>query len=414
MRDNEFDDFFRTRLSEHVSEVPADMWQRIRSKDKDRRGIILWWTGLTGSLLLFAALVSGYFLYTSHSPTATQPAPRNSQSPYTPSHPGSSPLSSSQVPTRSRTVLPTGPEQQGYPSPHAGTIDNDAGQSRKIRVHRPSTGPRTETYSEQPSPYRSDVYGPTSSPLTAAQFSIEPGPGSLPDKQKPLPRQIPPSSTAQSIKRQGSFLAKPRQNWFMGVFLSPDMPFIIVRSNDPVLTQQVKNNQKMELSYTAGLQIGRIFGKHFSVTSGIQYSRINAKIPLDSNFFNTPANHYNSLDIPIIAGYALGNGHFSSVVKAGIVVNAYSWYRGAIITDTLGISDINNPGFFRHYTGLSLQFGVDLTKQITPNLQLFAGPFFRYRLSDMTRKDSPLPFTQKINVSGLTLGVRYTLPSHPN
>jgi len=59
MTEKQFDEFFRKKLGDHSSEVPEDMWQRIkRKKDKDRTIVILFLL-----LLLLTGGATSYFIF---------------------------------------------------------------------------------------------------------------------------------------------------------------------------------------------------------------------------------------------------------------------------------------------------------------------------------------------------------------
>src|SRR5436305_10808445 len=59
MMDNQFDAFFRKKLEDYSSQVPGDMWRRIKQrKDKERRIIIF-----LALLLLTAGGATSYFVF---------------------------------------------------------------------------------------------------------------------------------------------------------------------------------------------------------------------------------------------------------------------------------------------------------------------------------------------------------------
>ncbi|MBS1661650.1 MAG: hypothetical protein JST68_11445 [Bacteroidetes bacterium] len=58
MREKEFDQFFRDKLTEHSSPVPEDMWQRIQGKKDDRRALAFWWWGLGAGLPIIGLLIA--------------------------------------------------------------------------------------------------------------------------------------------------------------------------------------------------------------------------------------------------------------------------------------------------------------------------------------------------------------------
>lgn len=52
MLEKDFDQLLRHRLADHSSDVPGDMWMRIRIKEKRRRVLLFWRWYLAGFLLL--------------------------------------------------------------------------------------------------------------------------------------------------------------------------------------------------------------------------------------------------------------------------------------------------------------------------------------------------------------------------
>ena len=63
MTDKELDDLFQKSFSAHQMPVPADMWERVNpQKEKRRRGLILWWSGL-GVAALFVLVGTATWLY---------------------------------------------------------------------------------------------------------------------------------------------------------------------------------------------------------------------------------------------------------------------------------------------------------------------------------------------------------------
>ena len=59
MTENQFDEFFRKKLEDYSSQVPENMWQRIKQKkDKDRKVIIL-----LVLLLLMVGIATSYFIF---------------------------------------------------------------------------------------------------------------------------------------------------------------------------------------------------------------------------------------------------------------------------------------------------------------------------------------------------------------
>jgi hypothetical protein len=149
--------------------------------------------------------------------------------------------------------------------------------------------------------------------------------------------------------------------------------------------------------------LGKYLGKRLSIKTGIQYSQISEKF-FDSLII---VDRYRSIDIPFLIGYDLTTNSFKTTINAGIIYNIYSWYKGLTLIDYRGLIDINVANIYKHNTGVSLYLGINLSKKIDDKIELMAEPYFRYRLSFMTR--SSAPFNQKINIAGLNIGLRYNL-----
>ena len=204
-------------------------------------------------------------------------------------------------------------------------------------------------------------------------------------------------------KKESEPTSLKNKNWFLDLYASPDIPFnIISSSGSPIFVDFMKQNFKTQISYTVGARVGISFAKHFSAKAGFQYSQINAKfndsIPI--------VDRYRSIDIPFLIGYDIENPDFKTTINAGVIFNLYSSYKGRII-DSNGVAEINVANIYKHNTGLSLYIGLNFAKRLNNKIQLFTEPYFRYRLSYMTKPHAP--FNQKINIAGVSFGLKYNL-----
>jgi opacity protein-like surface antigen len=194
------------------------------------------------------------------------------------------------------------------------------------------------------------------------------------------------------------------------------------------------------LSYTFGLRVGALLGEHFTVRTGFQYSQVNEKfnyakknatrtIPVvvqrilpdangvertvldTSNLIQVGSqyklnyNHYKSVDMPILIGYETAGDRFKASFNTGVILNIKTTYKGDILDSSLTPIDVNLNNFYKSNTGISLYFGIGLSTKLNNNFQLFTEPYIKYRLSNMT--EGYQQFTQKINVGGLSLGLKY-------
>jgi hypothetical protein len=196
---------------------------------------------------------------------------------------------------------------------------------------------------------------------------------------KKLSSKKQPEETPKAPKK-GLLGNKPL---YIEMYVSPDLPF---------------TTQRASLSYSTGARLSRMLTRNFSASIGVQYSRINLKISRDSmNPFL--ADHFSNLDIPFLIGYERGNAHFRAILHAGLIYNVHTCPDGKYY----------QPGF-EHYvqsTGVSLYLGLGLMGRLNERISLFTEPYFRLQLSN--RRSPNLLFSQKLDVGGLNLGLRYDL-----
>ena len=198
-------------------------------------------------------------------------------------------------------------------------------------------------------------------PLTLGQVPVQP----------PLKKAAAPVKKDSPVKNH---------NWSLDGYASPDWPFA---SKEAV-------HQQMLFSYTTGVKLSRAFGQHFSGTIGLQYSELKSKTSYSDSSLVPRITHFSSssIDIPLLIGYHITKSHFGADVNTGVFFNA----------NTSGAP-------YKQHTGLSLYLGLDIAGKVNDRISLFAGPYFRYRLSNMV--DDAYSFTSKVHVAGLSIGLRY-------
>ncbi|MES1250246.1 MAG: hypothetical protein ABUL46_06145 [Chitinophaga rupis] len=389
MTEHQFDDQFRNRLGDYSSQVPEDMWDRVRpKKDKNRKGFFFWlrYVILPGCLLV--GLAAAHFMISHPSGqhkttglTTTNASQESSQVPVASQSPvASSPSASS--PSQAASQAPAPPSSSApplSPSPTPAqplaTLHSPVLSSRSgARVLHPSRkeGLSPESPSRPPSTQASA--GPPAPRLPHTRL---PGLQPIPHSPGRVTAQIPLKKPAAPAKKDSPVIT---HNWVLDVYASPDWPFA---SNKPP-------HQKMLFSYTAGIKLSRPFGQHFSGTIGLQYSELKSKTPHSDSSLVPGTAHYSSssIDIPLLIGYTITKNHFSTAVNTGIIFNAR----------TSGVP-------YKQHTGFSLYLGFDIAGKINDRISLFAEPYFRYRLSNMV--DDPYSFAQKVHVAGLSVGLRY-------
>jgi hypothetical protein len=423
MSENQFDEFFRNKLNAHSSPVPEDMWQRIQQKkDKDRKGFILWIWYFLGSMLLLISLAGGYFILHSNKniaskksvlfvnelankQTTTDEAKNKNEKQINAKQDTSYfnqtnkiAISKAQINNDEKNAVSNEPDNKMYKTKRYILIKN-----------KPE-----EEHLKQKTDYDKNIYSASNNKSQVIQSMSVPAPDSSINNNQQNGSVVKAdldslnnnkaqnkssaqknliikniSDTVINESKKGitqSFLRK--RSWFLDVYFSPDIPF---NNTNP---SSINSYFKPEFSYTIGLRLDKSFGKHFSGKIGIQFSQINESSTLDSN--STIRHfHYKSIDVPLLVGYEIQKPHFNLTINAGLIFNIYSWYSPN------GRYNLE----YKKYTGYSLYLGFNYARPVNDKLIIFTEPYFRYRISNMVNSDEG--FSQKINVAGLSLGVRY-------
>ena len=475
MTDHQFDQFFKDRLGNHSAPVPGDMWERIQEKKKDRPLGFFFWLG--GGLLLLAFSTAGYFLLQSGktNPKALASSTTSSQKiSVTTDKNKDKPVV--QV-TNSKTSASAPVENAKQPGSiiRSDKIEN-ARASQQLTYHQGRVYNNTiahqhlslsaivaEAKQDQRQASASNLQENTSlnhAPGSSANISnVNTVPLNKDSAVNPMPvlaagnLSLPAVTTGNITDSNATAAAVPEKNkvkndrkkhdFMAEIYVSPDIAFkqsSTTNLTGLMLVQQSKQATHQLLSYSFGLRLGMLVSKHFSLKSGLQYSRVNEQfvytdynatrvIPLitertitsingaNTIRFDTTSllqagsrkvttnNHYRSIDIPLLAGYETGNENLNLYVNAGPVINIYSWYSGTTINSSLQPESIASSGIYKSNTGLSLYFSMGISKKINTQWQVFGEPYFRYRLGSMT--SSFVPYQQRIHTAGIQLGLRY-------
>jgi hypothetical protein len=233
---------------------------------------------------------------------------------------------------------------------------------------------------------------------------------------------------------------------YLEVYASPDYAKKTTNNsngNDAFLKRK-DSTERMRLSYTAGFRLSKTIGEHLLLKAGLQYSQINEKFtyrtenerrlttvitirtvirsPGDTVMVKdtstveqigyrvkTTYNRYRSVDVPLILAYEWGNDNFRAAVSGGVILNLYSWAKGeSLDTSYVPVSfDKNSAQTFKQNIGMGVYASLSLIKRVGDKAELFAEPYARYNISNMTSNKSL--YTQRFEVAGLNLGIRYKI-----
>lgn len=235
-------------------------------------------------------------------------------------------------------------------------------------------------------------------------------------------------------------------DWYLETYLSPDIAFKSVSNVSASPTYMLKKDsaERSRIGYTAGIRLVNPITDNILLKAGLQYSQGNEQyvyrtenevktttvvtvrtiirapgdtvIVNDTSILqtagfktNTVKNRYRSFDIPVTVGYQFGDEDLKIGINAGVVFNITSWYQGMVLDSTLANVPLNKNGngIYRSNIGLGLTGSVSIVKRLSDDLHLFAEPYFRYNLSDMSTAQSG--FKQRVSIGGLQLGLRFNL-----
>jgi hypothetical protein len=241
-----------------------------------------------------------------------------------------------------------------------------------------------------------------------------------------------------------------RNTWntdlFVEAYASPDLASrsISAVSATPQYLARKDSSSSMQVGYSAGLRFVKPITENILLKAGIQYTQMNEKFvyrteneiktttvvtvrtivraPGDTVIIsdtsvvqqvgfknNTVKNRYRSFDIPVTIGYQFGNEDLKFGVNAGVIFNISSWYQGVLLDSSLNTVPLTkaNNSVYKTNIGLGIYAGFSIIKRLSDDMHVFAEPYFRYNLSNMTTPQAS--YNQKFSLGGISLGLRFNL-----
>ncbi len=234
---------------------------------------------------------------------------------------------------------------------------------------------------------------------------------------------------------------------YLETYLSPDLAFKSV-SNISASQQYLlrkDSSESMQVGFSGGIRLVKPLNENLLLKAGIQYTQMNEKyvyrtenevktttvvsvrtiirgpgdtvIVRDTSTLmqigyknNTVKNRFRSIDLPITIGYQFGNDDLKFGVNAGVIVNLSSWYQGVILDSSLAtvpLAKDNSSMVYKSNIGLGLYGGISIVKKLSEDMHIFAEPYFRYNLSNMTNEKAS--FKQRFSLGGISVGLRFNL-----
>ncbi len=282
MTEDQLDDALKNKIRDHRSPVPDDMWERIQKKDKDRKGFLFLFGGIT---VLIVGVCLGGYLWMNHTKQKPEPVvhavsgrDQNSNKTIPPSNLNNKETKTEENIPAVAQHLPADKEgsnsSRPFPAGKKGSdYSNKPGKSKDKEENFKSVIDKTTVSGAAVS----EALAGAAHNLSSEKDSLEEGKDDsvLNAKGvvnqpvaivKPVPEKSPADTARKTADKKTQKDSAAAKKWYLDVYASPDWPM-----------DHTKNtfSSTMKLSYTIGVRINKAFGKHFSGKIGIQYSRIN-------------------------------------------------------------------------------------------------------------------------------------------
>ena len=465
MTDQSFDNFFKEKLKDHSAPVPEGLWEKIRpEKEKKPMGFVL--PKHTGKGLIVAAVITGAIgiaLNTGKSKDQQVDVINNLPEPNKTTQRLLNPIAT-QKDTNTALYTQTAADIQ-TPSNAA---RNGAIIASSNQESFSLSNPIMEATNQTPNGQHVGGNSFMTSQLEPNPSSDEQIPDYISNHSSGNTIQLSNQSSFKQlgmVNKQLSANAHDKKfkaiiicptvrgksssfntDWAMEIYASPDYAFKSV-SNVNASAQYLNSkdsSEQMQVGYSAGIRLVKPLNDHFLLKTGLQYSQINQKfvyrneneikvttvitartiirspgdtiLVSDTSVLQTIGysvknikNRYRSIDIPLTLGYEFGNDDLRVGINAGVIFNVSSWYQGEMLDTAyqpVSISKASNS-LYKTNIGMGLYSSISIQKRISENTHLFFEPYFRYNLKNMTNDLSP--YTQRFQVGGLAIGLRFNL-----
>lgn len=204
-----------------------------------------------------------------------------------------------------------------------------------------------------------------------------------------------------------------------------------------------RTSESLLEAWSTDLSLGYAFHKNWQLRAGLGYTQINTRFgfnttstridsvdglqvvifnpdnTVDSIFGTIEAyetserelkvhNSFRQWELPILLAYENGFGSLSLIAEAGARIRfSRSWEGRIFDASSEELLTLEDQDWYRSSLGISLQAGVQVGYELTPQLQLRAGGTVRYTPTAFSKAD--LGFTEGYQLFGLQLGLRYQL-----
>ena len=467
--DGQFDQFIAGKFIDHVAPVPVGLWEKVRPVEEEDKKIGYLFRRPAAAMLFIAMLFSGslggYLFLQRGNGKGVSEIKASSPTP-TPNDQKPSDVKSNTtiVPVvkennNIETVTPKLNETSVTKNKYVPPVTNGGNNFLRVEDNKnPTTSSLIVSANKQKKSASNDQtitdennfdfiepYNSTYTVATPIPFAIERANSNMNFADKKL-------STLNHTSQFRNVIICPTDKrdhnteWFIEPYVSADIPFKSVNnltaSQKFLLTKD--SSESMQVSYSGGLRLVKPINENLLLKLGVQYSQINQRytyrtenevktitvvtvrtiirapgdtvIAHDTSTLqqigfknNTVSNRFRTIDVPLTVGYQFGNEDLKIGINAGVILNLTSWYQGVMLDSSLATVPIDKTGNGNYKTniGLGLYGGISIVKKLSDDMHLFAEPYFRYNLSNMT--SSQAKYAQKFNVGGIAVGLRINL-----
>lgn len=463
MSDNQFDQFIRAKLKDHSAPVPPGLWEKIKPDEKDdRKGFFLPRINTLGrymiALALLGAFAVGGYLYFGKPATTIQ----NQQHAQEQSVAGNKSISNNTQnpnPTVQNNTLLNNNTTNEPNNNNELALSAQITPNNTVYKQAQSTDINYNNYNGLPASQMQASL--TQEESADSRFNLLSAAPVFSDKNSLLydmkdlknlelmnavahTRRVPNMLVCPSV-RSGRYV---NPDWYVEMYASPDLAFKSEQnvSATPQYMQRKDSSESSQIGFSVGVRLVKPFSDNLVLKAGLQYGQVNQQFayrseneiktttvvtqrqiirgPGDTVLVsdtsvlrqigyrnNTVTNHFRTIDVPITIGYQFGRDEddFRVGVNAGVIFNLSSWYQGVVLDKSLATVPIDkaSTNVYKSNIGMGLYTSLSFMKRLGENSQLFFEPYFRYNLSNITTDQAS--YSQKFNVGGLAIGLRYNL-----
>lgn len=403
MKENKFDDLIKNRLENYESSVSENMWERIAGNEKEHKGgFIMRRYFLIAALLLISFANLYYFIYVYNKPengVATNKSLISNK------------INKKEIINFNKEKNISINELNLIKEDRSGKSNNAVKKNEQIKNYSSvkNKNEKRQAYKQLKTIKSSNqpVDNIAANNINKISGDKNRVTDSLVNKLAVVNKAIKSDSADNAVIKEEEI----KDRFSIELYTSPDLSINGISAENKAYEQILKNAAARQFSYTFGARINYEITKKISAKIGMQYAQVNEKISFfDSvaahNF--TSSNRYKNISIPLIVSYKtnwLSNADLS--VNTGIILNIDSKYKGAIPSVSGAQINLKHDKVYSKKPSTVLYLSLDISKTISRRCDIFAEPWFNYRLTNMV--NHYYLFNQKIHTSGLFLGLRYHL-----